>query len=621
MTDPREIAALPRVSVITIFYNAEAHLREAIDSVLAQDFGDFELLLVDDGSTDSSTDIAREYEARDPRVRYFEHPGHANRGMSAARNLGLGEALGELVAFIDADDRWRASKLREQMDLLDRLQDVDAVGGSVNYWASHNGGKDRIVPTAHVRDRPIPPGEATLALYPLGRAHAPSMSDLLFRRKALLAVGGSEEAFRGAYEDQALLAKFYLNSTLYFTDTVWSDYRLHDASCMAQVARTGRYDEARRTFLEWFASYLERSPGGGDVAIKHALRRALRSAKAGEGGRLRELAKSVPYAVPVARAARSALRRLRPMLAPGPAILMYHRIAEESFDPWGLAVSPANFADQLDWMKHNRAPLPLEEFVELNRRGQLPRNAIALTFDDGYACNARTATPLLEALNIPATIFISPELVERGREFWWDELERIILGHRDDTVRLYGRDIQLGEPRNDDRHWQSGEPPRTPRQQAYREIWSILHGKPPTELEDGMAQLREQADLPDSPRSSHRPLCKEEIRAIPPDLVAFGSHALTHPSLPRLAPPEQAREIDQSVSRCEELTGVRPISFAYPYGDHEPGLEPLVERAGFLCACKADGWFVTRKTNRFALPRIAAGNSGPGQLALLLGRP
>ena len=66
----------PKVSVITIFYNAEAHIREALDSVLAQDFDDFELVLVDDGSTDSSSAIARDYDQADTRIRCLEHPGH-----------------------------------------------------------------------------------------------------------------------------------------------------------------------------------------------------------------------------------------------------------------------------------------------------------------------------------------------------------------------------------------------------------------------------------------------------------------------------------------------------------------------------------------------------------------
>lgn len=127
-------SARPRVSVISIFYNASAYLAEALDSVLAQSFQDFELLLVDDGSTDMSSKIAKDYSARDPeRIRYLQHPGNTNRGMSAARNLGLSEARGEFVAFIDADDRWAAEKLGEQVDLLDRMPEVDAVCGTVRY--------------------------------------------------------------------------------------------------------------------------------------------------------------------------------------------------------------------------------------------------------------------------------------------------------------------------------------------------------------------------------------------------------------------------------------------------------------------------------------------------------
>lgn len=610
----------PRVSVITIFYNAEAHFREAIDSVFAQEFDNFELLLVDDGSTDSSTAIARDYEARDNRVRYLEHPGHVNRGMSATRNLGLAEALGDLIAFIDADDRWRPSKLSEQAVLMDGMRDVDAVGGAVNYWASETGGADRIVPTGHVRNRPIPPGEATLALYPLGKADAPSMSDLMFRREAILRAGGFEESFRGAYEDQAFLAKFYLSSTLYITDKLWSDYRLHEDSCMAQVGRTEKYHDARRAFLLWFEAYLAGTRYWNDARYRRAIQNALLPYRRRTRS-LADAARALPFAVTAVRAARSAYRRLRPFAAPGPAILMYHRIADERFDPWALAVEPANFEQQLDWISRTRTPLPLHEFVELNRAGRLPRNAIALTFDDGYACNSTTAAPLLQRFSIPATIFISPDLIERGQEFWWDDLERIVLSHEGDSLQVDGVNIALGAREESDADWPAAASPRTARQHAYKQIWSRLYGGAPGDIEQAMRQLREQAGVSERPRESHRPLTPQEIRALPAAIVTFGSHALTHPSLPRLSPDEQAREIGNSVSQCERLTGYRPRTFAYPYGDYDARLDPIVENAGFVCACRADGWFVSRKSNPFALPRIFVGNSNSSQLALRLGRP
>jgi hypothetical protein len=75
------------------------------------------------------------------------------------------------------------------------------------------------------------------------------------------------------------------------------------------------------------------------------------------------------------------------------------------------------------------------------------------------------------------------------------------------------------------------------------------------------------------------------------------------------------------MEQCTALVGVRPSSFAYPFGDYEPGLDRLVEKAGFCCACKADGWFVSRKADPFALPRFFVGNWDSTQLALRLGHP
>ena len=87
--DPPETTSVRSVSAIIIFYNAERFLAEAINSVLGQTFTDWELVLVDDGSTDGSTAIALRYALQYPlRMRYMQHPGGINRGMTASRNLG-----------------------------------------------------------------------------------------------------------------------------------------------------------------------------------------------------------------------------------------------------------------------------------------------------------------------------------------------------------------------------------------------------------------------------------------------------------------------------------------------------------------------------------------------------
>ena len=110
----------------------------------------------------------------------------------------------------------------------------------------------------------------------------------------------------------------------------------------------------------------------------------------------------------------------------GPTILMYHRFNEPDYDPWELIVTPQHFDEQLTWLKRRRTVLPLVEFAELHRKNRLPRNAVALTMDDGYACNTENAEPILAAHGLPATLFLTTGTVSDEREYWWDELERIV---------------------------------------------------------------------------------------------------------------------------------------------------------------------------------------------------
>jgi glycosyltransferase involved in cell wall biosynthesis len=270
----------PRVSVVTIFFNAEAFIEEAIASVMAQTDGDFELLLCDDGSNDSSSAIAQSWERRLPsKVRYLEHKGHANQGMSATRNLGLRAARGEFVAFLDADDVWRPDKLGEQIAIMQAHPELGMVCGAVNYWRSWAGGEDSVVRTGHVQNRVVPPPESAMALYPLGSAPAPCPSDMLLRREAVEAVGRFEEHFSGSrqiYEDQGFLAKLYLAWPVYFSDAVWLDYRQHPHSIVATVTREGLYDDARYYFLTWLEGYLNRLADEPPEDVKACLTRALR---------------------------------------------------------------------------------------------------------------------------------------------------------------------------------------------------------------------------------------------------------------------------------------------------------------------------------------------------------
>jgi glycosyltransferase involved in cell wall biosynthesis len=262
----------PRISVILAFLDEETFIEEAIETILAQDFRDFELLLVDDGSTDGSRAIAEFYASRFPdRIAVLAHPDNANRGTSASRNLGLAHARGELIVFTDADDAWRPNRLREQLAILDAHPEVGMVCGTANYWRSWNGGRDRLVPTGQILDAAVFPPDTTLSLYPLGSGAAPC--DPMIRRGVIDEVGGWEEGFCWLYDDIAFHAKIYLRCGVWLSSNVWYDYRIHSGSGSAAVTRR-QYRATRRRFLDWFEGYIAERDVEGSGAVHRALARA-----------------------------------------------------------------------------------------------------------------------------------------------------------------------------------------------------------------------------------------------------------------------------------------------------------------------------------------------------------
>ena len=286
----------PRVSIVCAFYNGANFLSAAVESVLAQDFSDFELLLVDDGSSDGSSEIARMYADLCPdKIRYLEHSGHVNRGAGPSRNLGLRQSEGEFVAIIDADDVWRPHKLREQISILEANPDAGMVCGTVNYWSSWAGGEDKLVGTGDRRDALSRPPETLLRLYPLGSADAPCPSDLMIRRQVFEAGCTFDEDFSGPvqmYEDQTFLVKVYLNWPVYFSTGVWLDYRQHPESCVSTVVREGFYPRMRWQFLEWLAGYVAQGDFKGRDAILRSIDRAKWVLRHPRMGRLLQRTKS-----------------------------------------------------------------------------------------------------------------------------------------------------------------------------------------------------------------------------------------------------------------------------------------------------------------------------------------
>jgi len=267
----------PLVSVIIIFHNADPFLREAIDSVRQQSMLDWEMLLVDDGSSDLSGDIARQAVTTDRRrIQLLQHPGGQNRGMSASRNLGWTHASGEFVTFLDADDVLRPSALETLAHCLQSEPRAAMVYGPVEYWYSWTGHSYRAA-TDFVQDLGVPAGALVFPpdlLVAFLRRRAAAPSGLLVRAEVLRRTGGFVDAFRGMYEDQAFCAKVCLTAPVLTTRTSVYRYRQHAGSSSAAADHGGVYDAGRRSFLDWLEHYL-REQGVRDGPVVAALRREL----------------------------------------------------------------------------------------------------------------------------------------------------------------------------------------------------------------------------------------------------------------------------------------------------------------------------------------------------------
>jgi hypothetical protein len=216
-------------------------------------------------------------------------------------------------------------------------------------------------------------------------------------------------------------------------------------------------------------------------------------------------------------------------------VLLYHRVADLETDPWALAVSPRHFAEHLEVLRRSRVVLTLDELSGRSMRGDDPSTAVAISFDDGYADNLHCARTLLECHEFPATVFLATGNLGCQREFWWDELDRLLLqpgtlpsalelniGDRQYCWQLR-EDASYGVPvarrRGTWRTWHRA-PGR--RQQLYRRLWRLLQPL--------LASERQQSG--DTVRLPIRAIVRRDDGARSDKRVSLGlfNHARRHPA-------------------------------------------------------------------------------------------
>ena len=315
-------------------------------------------------------------------------------------------------------------------------------------------------------------------------------------------------------------------------------------------------------------------------------------------------------------------RKWRNRLSPGALILLYHRVAELDSDPQQLQVSPSNFAEHLRILKEIATPISLPELTRSLRAGKVPARSVVVTFDDGAADNLLAAKPILEREDFPATVFIATGYMKTGREYWWDEVERLVLQPGELppllTLAFDGKLHQwdLSEQTNytptdynAHRSWNAvrGDEP-TRRHQLYRSLIDVLYPLAPAERFQQLDYLKSWAGDVTVSRDSHRPLTAAEVKQLADGgLIEIGAHTVSHSMLSALPVSLQRDEIKQSKADLEEILGHPVRSFAYPFGtlsDYTRETVRLVKQLDFDCACSNFKEVVQPGADLFQLPRL-----------------
>ena len=311
--------AAPLVSVVMPFKDAVEHLAEAVGSVLGQTYEHYELLLVDDGGTDGSREIAATLAAAAPsRVRVLAHPGRVNRGTGPSRALGITSARGALTAFLDADDRWDAGHLEHEVRLLQTSPDAALVCGRTWYWRSWADppAVDTLSPLAFAPGVVVPPPRLLAAVLRQGALTTATCS-LLAPTEALRAAVDPLAGFPRMYEDQVLNSVLLLHLPAVMSGATSAWYRQHERSATAAAIRDGSFtraavDESRLRFLRWLDERPELDRATADPELRDLLDAALQEQEPPRprttGRTVTALARRLA-APPVTSAAKGLLRR------------------------------------------------------------------------------------------------------------------------------------------------------------------------------------------------------------------------------------------------------------------------------------------------------------------------
>lgn len=303
-------------------------------------------------------------------------------------------------------------------------------------------------------------------------------------------------------------------------------------------------------------------------------------------------------------------------------VLCYHRVAEDNPDPWELAVSPANFEQQLRMLRKKFTVIPVGD-LSANAKKRTSTKSICITFDDGYTDNYTVAKPLLEKYGLPACFFIASAYIGKRNYFWWDELTDIILKKNSLPATLalplgneiFTFDNSAGVTLNDDQKqqlfsWRAKKPAAHKRCELYLQLWNAIRLLAPEEIQSAMQQLRNWAKFSmQETRPDKFPMTETQLNDLANNsLFTIGLHTANHVALNSHSKSLQEEEVKRNKSDLQSMLQ-RPVkTMSFPYGKYNDDTLQVMAQQEIVSGFASEKKVITKQSAMNRIGRFAVGD-------------
>ncbi len=246
------------VSIIIPCHNSEKYLSECIDSILFQDYSNFEIILVNDFSTDNTIAIADRYAKSENRIKITGTSETESLGASVARNKGFEISIGEYIVFLDSDDIWLPTSLKRLVNLIEEHNEAGWVIGNCIYFKNYRYNLGSYEYSKYDLKEGIYDKFVLIPEFIKNFDQTPSQGAAIIKRDVVEKIHGWENEFKKNYTDQAFYTKILCETKTFVTHEFFLLYRTHEESASLMSIKSGEFKNNEKFFFEWLIRYLRK---------------------------------------------------------------------------------------------------------------------------------------------------------------------------------------------------------------------------------------------------------------------------------------------------------------------------------------------------------------------------